>query len=87
MRFAVQIGRTLVFIAACCMMLAGCTVIRGTATGPSGEAWYVQAGYYTAKVKSISYCPPEGAECYEARIVSDEDFEKLTLRSTSGGEK
>ncbi len=78
---------TFVFISVLCLTLGGCTRIRGTATGPSGEAWYVQAGYYTAKVKEIHYCPPQGTECYEARMVSGEEFTKLTTSATSGGEE
>jgi hypothetical protein len=81
-----QIVRTLFFVSMLGLVLGGCTVIRGTANEPSGDVWYVRAGFYTAKVKGIYYCPSGGKQCREARIVSKEQYQRLTQNRVSGGE-
>lgn len=79
-----QIIRTILAVTLLALTLGGCTIIRGTAAGPNGEAWYVRAGYYTGKVKGVYYCPPDGGRCVEARTVSREDYERLTASTTTG---
>jgi len=46
-----QIIRTLCVVSFLALTLGGCTIIRGTAAGPSGEASYARQGHYTGKVK------------------------------------
>jgi hypothetical protein len=87
MRPAMQIIRTILLLSIVCVTLGGCTIIRGTAAGPSGDAWYVQARYYTAKVKAINYCPAGETTCFEAPVVSNREFAKITASSTAGGEQ
>ncbi|TPV97247.1 MAG: hypothetical protein B7733_00545 [Myxococcales bacterium FL481] len=73
-----QTIRTLSFLLVLGATLGGCAVIRGTATTPSGDVWYVRAGYRTAKVRDIYYCPSGELQCQKALIVSREQFEELT---------
>lgn len=77
-----QIIRTLLVVSLLAVTLSGCTIIRGTATGPSGETWYARQGYYTGKVKGIYYCPADRADCVEARTVERAEYERLTSSQT-----
>ncbi len=82
-----SIIRNIVLVLVLITTLGGCTIIRGTAAGPAGDAWYVRAGYYTGKVKGIYYCPADQLGCQQAAIVSREEFQKLTAKKVSGGEQ
>lgn len=73
-----QILRTLFVLSLLAIALSGCTIIRGAATGPSGETWYARQGYYTGKVKGIYYCPADGTDCVEARTVERAEYDRLT---------
>jgi len=79
--------RTLLLLSILGATVGGCTVIRGSAAGPSGSAWYVRAGYYTSNIKDIHYCPSQETTCYEATMVSNEDFSKRTVALTTKDEK
>lgn len=81
-----QIIRTLFFLVVLAATLGGCAVIRGTATTPSGDVWYVRAGYRTAKVRNIYYCPSGQLQCQKALIVSREQFKELTETEVTVGE-
>ena len=76
-----QIIRTLIIATLLAVTLGGCTIIRGTATGPSGEIWYARQGYYTGKVKGVYYCPANDQRCVEARDVDREEYERMTSGS------
>jgi hypothetical protein len=82
-----QIIRTLLIFSLLAITFGGCTIIRGTASGPSGETWYARQGYYTGKVKGIYYCPADGTDCVEAQTVERAEYERLTSsRSPSAGQ-
>lgn len=78
-----QIIRTLFVASLLALTLGGCTIIRGTASGPGGEVWYARQGYYTGKVKGIYYCPADDKDCAEARTVSRAEYERLTEQTSS----
>lgn len=78
-----QIIRKLFVASLLALTLGGCTIIRGTASGPAGEVWYARQGYYTGKVKGIYYCPADDADCVEARTVSRAEYERLTHQASS----
>lgn len=82
-----QIIRTLLVISLLAIALGGCTIIRGAASGPSGETWYARQGYYTGKVKGIYYCPADGADCVAARIVDRPEYDRLTSNPTPRAEQ
>lgn len=82
-----QIIRTLLVVSLLAIMFGGCTIIRGTASGPSGETWYARQGYYTGKVKGIYYCPADGTDCVEARTVDRAEYDRLTSNQTSRAEQ
>lgn len=82
-----QIIGTLLVVSLLAITLSGCTIIRGTATGSSGETWYARQGYYTGKVKGIYYCPADGADCVEARTVERAEYERLTSSQTPSAEQ
>jgi len=79
--------RRLLLLSILCATVGGCTVIRGSAAGPSGSAWYVRAGYFTSTIKDIHYCPAQETTCHEATMVSNEEFSKRTVALTTEGEK
>lgn len=81
-----QIFRTVVFLTLLAVTLGGCTIIRGTASGPSGETWYARQGYYTGKVKGIYHCPSDGKDCSEARTVDGAEYERLTAEQASAAQ-
>ena len=82
-----KIIRTFLVLSILCATVGGCTIIRGSTAGPAGDAWYVRGRYYTGKVKDIHYCPAQETTCYEAPVVSNQDFAKRTVALTTEGEK